>query len=504
MANQIESLVEDITKKQIRESLKDMKRDRDKDEVEEITREDELVQDMFSRIPENEGYYIKIYLRHPVPREYAGRPIFLHEIQQAETVQDIESTLLGIAKELGWKDGLYEVRLIKRDSPGYKEIRQISLQVPTTSITNSLSNNPSSPASTLDHISSVAKLIKEIGTLGGNSNGNPDAIQTQVSKLLLDAFNAGANSNKQVPAQGQLAQTPLPELMKALKDFAPVPVTTQPQFNTERLVSAIGELVKSNRPTESDPMAMLLRMKELGLFPNAQPVQDTSERVLTMVTTLLPLINAGGGGDGKTSIGIELVRALAPKLPEMVQNVTQTINTIVKTKSGQGVQVNPKGQGLTEYNDQNPLVKQIEQDKIQSVSSLTPLGIFAKRIETAVSTGDKSVYNQITHALGYAMNDAYLQQIVQGSVNEDNIISSLDVIPEFNFIDSIKGREYIREYITWYKGVNQLNTQDTQNIATCSVCNEVCSLDIPLADIPENERDCENEVNGVKCTGTLV
>ena len=452
------------------------------------------VVDLFSSIPEAEGYYIKIYRKYPVPKEYGMRPVFLSDIEQPENVHDLESEILRLAKINNWCNGLYEVRLLKKGEPGIRASKKISLEIPTAASSSVVFPQGSS----IDQISQVADLLQKLGVHVNRDSGNGGG--PEVIKGILEAFAAGSKSQP-TPPQSPLATTALPELIKALKDFAPpiVPVPPTSSRSEAELIRSIGEMFRASKPPEVDVFGTLIRMKQAGFFPEPPPQQDPSMKVIEMVTTLLPLLDRGG--EGKPTIGIELLRLLAPKIPEMVSNVTSTISTLAKAKSER---LNPKSPrpnpNLSLLGSSTPLPSRPPDQGQEGGATVKPSQeqSLVSIIKRSIETHDTTIFPRMAHWLGSAFGDEYLATL-QG----DRLITTLSAFPGYEFLGEPEAKVYVEEFVGWYN-INKAPTKE-EIVVKCNICKEEYDIESEAVweATSDEEKKCDVSRDGVVCQGVL-
>ncbi len=484
--------------------------------------DEEQVSDLFSRAPSSEGFYIKIYRRSPVPKEYGSRPVFLLDLPQPESIDDIESELLRLGQQMSWVDGLYEAKLFKRGEPGVRASRRMPLQFPKIQV--SIPGAPSNGThSAFETLSQTAKLIKELTQTTSENPGstvNPENIMKAVS----EAYKAGvdAASNKQVTppidivalvsAIKQLAppQPKDPDTLNVLKELGVFNKT--PEVPRENLLDTLTKLKEVGLLKDSTPQQVnqpsildqLAQLKTLGLLKdNSIPQEDSLSKTLDTVTKLLPLIqNFGGnsGGEEKSSALIEIIRILGPQVGKIVGDLTSTVKDIVTVKNGGTPspvpQPPPQIQRPTNTfppPQQNPYqspptnVVEVEENPIEplpttevvrreevinptTISQTTSLNkeeeeqVFKviKDIRKAITTQDTNFYPTLQGLILNSMPEETYESLISGDMGVDVIIEKAKLyIPELN---SPEGRSYLENFITWAKN-EELQVE-------CKVCNE--------------------------------
>lgn len=441
---------------------------------------EDAVADAFSRIDENAGFYATIYKRHPIPKEYNGRPVVIYTVQQPDLVKDWESELLKLGRDNSWENGLYEVRLFQTGQPGVQACRQIPLHIPT--FMPSLS--PSSSVDPMAQITNTAKVIREIGSMGANPNG--DAL----AKSMIEMYKAGAEATK----AGLTKEPTTAEIMKLAKELAP---QQEPTSGLSEILLMLREAGVFARPTTDDFLTKLVQAKQAGLIPET-PSGGVNQS-LELINTLMPIIErlSGKNDGGPTSIGVELVRALGPQLGELIKDITGTINNLVALKAGQ------------------------KQSKIGPLSLPTtppPSGVEVKEPEPikhplmlelrdAIEAKNRNYFPRLMHGIGYWFENGgqYLQAFASETLSHDQAMAFL-VENGGAYFSQGKASEYIKAFIIWYKKVLGI-TKDEEKKEIIGICQE-CSASFKFETLEDWEQDakvCGTKLEtGEVCNGKLI
>lgn len=286
--------------------------------------EEDHIVSLIQRIPAGEGYYFKVYRKHPVPREYGNRPVFLMDLQNPESINDLEAECSELAKKFSWPDGIYEVRLFKTGEPGCQGTWTISLEVPKPAPLTlpSTFSSPGGGTNPFEHLSQTAEFITQLADKVGGGRQNP----SETFKVASDAFKQG------MEVSGRTAQTQTDPvgLVKAIVDAAR---SLAPQrSDTKDLIEALKEAGFGRE--KDDFLDKMIKLKEVGFLPGNQP--DMTDKLLNIVTALAPLM--GGGGE-KTSPVVELIRVLGPQVAPIVKDITDTAKQAIAARSGAPIQV---------------------------------------------------------------------------------------------------------------------------------------------------------------------
>lgn len=519
----VEDLIADQVKKHVYEEL-GSKNDNTEFETPGPIDDEEEIAKTFSRCTSDEGFYIKIYKRFPVPKEYGGRPMFLCDIDQPEAISDIESEVLKLAKQFNWEDGVYECKLLKRGEPGIKAIRRVTIQVPKPAVAFLGKENGS--GNVYEQLSQTAKLIKELtvaSTSGSAPNSNPPINPESIMKAVAEAYKAGVDtvSNKQVTppidivalisAIKQLAppQPKDPDTLNVLKELGVFNKT--PEAPKENLLDTLTKLkevglLKDNTPTQTNQPSILdqlAQLKTLGLLKdNSAPQEDSLSKTLDTVTKLLPLIQNFGGGSGgeeKGSALIEIIRILGPQVGKIVGDLTSTVKDIVSVKSGgvpSPITTQPMQQIQRPINsfpppnhnpyqspppkisvEENPIQPLPMTEVVRSEEEVSPTTIqqtglnkeeeeqvfkVIRDIRQAIVAQDVNFYPTLQGLILNSMPEETYENLLNGDMGVDVVIDKAKMyIPELN---TLQGRSYLENFIIWAKNA-ELQVE-------CKVCNE--------------------------------
>lgn len=440
--------------------------------------DEEQVSELFSRCNSNEGFYIKIYRRFPVPKEYGSRPVFLLDLTQPEAIEDLESELLRVGQQMSWPDGLYEAKLFKRGEPGIQAARRIPLQFPKTPISSpgisGVHNNGSSSA--FETLSQTAKLIKELQEASGpgtqqGSSVKPEAILAAVT----EAYRAGIEASK-ASSSGNPPPSVL-EIMKVMKELAP----PQPSHDTlapilQGIVAPL--LAKLTAPAplpqaQPDFLSIMMKMKELGLFGAKET--DPTTKALEILGSLAPILQGmGGGGGGETSALVEVIRVLGPQMGKIVSDVTGTVREAISAKTQ--IPSTPS----VPYTPPRPtqsLPPQVPQQTEQEKEMFKLLA----EVKRAILSMDQSYYPKLQELLMSNIDETTYESLMNGTIPIDTIISQLK--PYAPEADSPNARQYFNEFVSWAKereveGVckacgetfTYISKEDMNKDPKCSVC----------------------------------
>lgn len=425
--------------------------------------DDEQIADLFANVPKDEGYYLKLYKKFPVPREYGNRPVFLCDIQQPELIVDLESEVLKMARQNSWGDGIFEAKLFKKGLGAAQAQRRITIQLPIAPITPTGSTDFSSPPpDPLAPLQMAVRLLKEISPNTPNTP-NPGADPAAIVKAVSDSYRAG------VDAAGRGQQNlDLPAILKLIRELNP-PVPAPARDNTDLIVTLLKEL----KQPAVDPFETILKLKSL-ITPPTQ--EDNTTKAIDLVNAIVPLAErlGGGGGNGEpTSATVELIRVIGPQIGKIVEDVTSTVNNVINTKTNRPTNALRK-----------PMMK-IEQPQPQTESQALPTLPIFDVIKKAVDSSDTNFYPQLDELIMKVMTEEQYNQLISGQLPPKQV---LDQVTQWGgpFLQTNQALVYFESFISWLK-----QRKASEIVAFCEKCNTEFIFD--------NQEDLKNDPNCHQC-----
>lgn len=438
--------------------------------------EGDAVNGILSRVPPDQGFYFKIYKKHPVPDAYGKRPVFLLDIQQPDLIRDLESHLQQLAKIHAWGDGIYEVRKFQVGQQGQLESVQVTLHVPVD-LPDPKAANGTSPSHTdpMESIRTTAGLIKEL------QNASPSLSPDSITKAVTEAVKTIVDATKsQNPAQAPLN---ILDIVTALKNLMPPPVPAQNPLDLLTLVTKLQAVTNPPRPPETSIIQTLIQLKQAGLLGSDTSHTDPTTKAIELLSNLAPLIQSlsgGGGGGGESSFSVELVRALGPQVGKIVGDVTETINKVVTSRVETAPRritpptaPTPTIQGPPNAEVNAPTVKPPEEDAM--------LPMF-RPIKEAIETRDHKFFPRIEELLVMYAGTAY-EQLVAGVITIDQVIEYVKPLGG-GFLDSEKSRVYMTDFLAWARAKREAVVKEASPVSTPPIVDEASTLPALSAKCP--------------------
>ena len=500
------------------------------------------VDELLASVPQAQGYYLKLEkeigvnewqlkMRIDDYSFWADLPWEVTKIVRAQTLKDPLSYGTGKYRIIVWhQNGL---RGDKRP-PIF-----LNIDAQESMLTG---NNKSSgqPETVEDKLEGMAKLV---GTMQ-NFMPKPVDPQTQSSQLA-EAFKQGQSltAQKEANAENNMATmmtAMMTAQMQASRDMAAMQAKSsqdmmqmmmlmmqnKPADQNKDIMNLLLAKVlndNSNKPDPSmRPITMMKEMREAGLIPKKE---DTG--IAEQLKTIVMLKDIAGemfsSGDSKSEGGVldKLFSSIGEKLPDIIGNVTGTINNVValnkaKLAMAQGTRVaiqnppkgidgqvrsNPATQGQAPVDpgilgDGNTPAK--EEDKMNFMVMM-----FANQLNKWVKdkNHDEGTFKQITDAtLKMTEGKPLIQEALKnGTMQPEDlakmIISDLDKL-NYNTVDSAKALlEYCQAYANYIIG------DDGKYVVECSVCGQQYNFD--SAEEFLNMSAAEQQCGEDNCTGML-
>lgn len=441
--------------------------------------EEERVADAFSHVPADEGFYVKIYRKYPVPKEFGNHPMFLLDITQPDLIQDYEAELLKLAKQYGWCSGVYEIKLFQRGTPGVRASRRITLEVPqlqTPSPQNQ--GQPQGQTDPTAAITQAVKLIKEIYPGQPSSAQNIDPVA--LLRAIAEAYKTGAESAKAVAPVSEKKES-IVDVAKAIRELAP-PSAPQSSLDPAKLLDLAKELgaLRSQSP-QVDPIDYVIKLKQAGLIPEPKAETDQTTKVIELVTALAPLLSRGEGSGEPASPVVELIRALAPQASKIVSDITNAINNVALTRAGAKPKIVLPPPGGSPNRELGPA-------QIAQVSEEPMLPIF-KAIKVAAERNDQAFFPQMEQLLIQFAGEEQYDQILAGTIPPEQVLDQVSVYGG-SWFKSPTAKLYLESFIIWAKA-----KQANAVVGRCTQCSAEFEF--------ESKEEFEKDSKCPECQGQL-
>ncbi len=290
--------------------------------------------ELMSSLPSGDGYFLKLYRELP-----AGKWEFKLRIDDYAHWTDLETEIANIVRSYAetdpdrWTAGNYRVLTYCTGKPGWR-CRPILLSIDPGKSTIARNLQQGGPDNAAEKIKEVAALLAQVkGIMGGSPN------PAEMSRMLSETFRAGLEA---VPrGDGAAKDKDFVDMIGRLQTIGVIakPETDKPRSDRagdfRDIIVLMKELGLVGVPRQENNLLDTIRaLKELGLIQSPQPKGEdelfgTIEKLKTLIEVVKPLIVGGEGGFGeKPSLGVELVRILGPRVPDMVARITGTVDKV--------------------------------------------------------------------------------------------------------------------------------------------------------------------------------
>lgn len=359
-------------------------------------------------------HYVKLYRIDSLNPKH---PLFLETIYDIDSIPDFEAYIQQLAYEKGWPSGKYKLAFFLKEPKTRMETRvrqqtEYNVNVPKSNLmdnANQIADNKNKETDALAAVEKSAQLIKTVRDAIGASamQNNPND-----PKMIAETFKMG---------------------VEAVRDNTP----KQPQIDLSETIIKLLPVIKEifQKPKEPSLLEQIAALKAAGIIPEQKESSLTNKIVEAALAKLLD----GGGGESP-SIGVEIVKQIAPQVPNMVERITGTINNALAYASNKSIQP-------------STVVK-------QETPTALPMPLFNELL-AASENKDYNYFQRLAHGIGFLLDngDMYLQAIINGDVTVDMAIDMLAQIGGENFkTDNMKN--YITKFFEWYK--SQFQKKETK------------------------------------------
>jgi len=465
-ATVIDEMLDEAVERKVENKLEDFFNENENAGMTEQIREEELKEEVEKKLELDKAvkstladsyHYCKLYKIDPLNPK---RPVFLENLQDLTTIEDIETFIQQLAIQRRWESGLYKIAFFLKNpknqfESGMRKQLEFNISVPKEN-----KENLRQEISPLNSVKESAELIKTVRDAIGVNNQQ----QTNLSdpKLIADTFKMGID---------------------AIKNNMPADKSQ----NVLEIITALMPLILPllQRPKESSLLEQIAALKQAGLIPEHKEESGLSSKIVEIALTRLI---EGSGGEAP-SMGVELVRQLAPAVPGMIDRITGTINTVLQYK--------------------NPLIPktQVTQENPQQLTQQNILPIF-NEILIAAENKNYDFFPKLVHGIGYWLEngDQYLSAITTNEINQEMITMMLAQYGG-DHLNSDIVKDYISKFIDWYKEQFKLLLPSEKKeakmiyIAECEKCKT--EYEFETKEEIEKEEGCLEMVNNEKCQGKL-
>lgn len=453
---------------------------------EDIAKEE--IYDLFSSLPGNEDYYLKIYKRKPLPANMRG-PEFKTEITDIKSITDLEVTVRDMAVENEWGSGEYEIVAMRKGGAGdVGRPRRIAKPVIVTIDIQSKKKDPQDQdlRGKLSEVGEVVRMVKEF------MPGQQPA--SDLTRCLTDTFKSSIDTVKSMMPPQNGNQTNILDIIKTLKEAGMFgkdtsrPLCLDDVLKTVPvLIAAVKDLGIFNRKEEKKEsmLEVIKQLRESGIIKvvgeDKSDPMDTIGKVVEMMNTLSPLMR---GGEGEVSPVIELIRTVGPHVPKIVEDVTGTIRDvadIARIKLAAQMGVRPEqltAPRTTERPEPAPVQIPTGEPQITEIIP-TPQPPAPKKEETvvrnplvqeildAIEKNDTGYYAKLQQIIPTYLGAQVWDPLISGQATPEMFCQTMSTILNEPGINTDKAREYVTLFVKWCQDEEEKNLI----IARCKACH---------------------------------
>jgi len=448
-----------------------------------------IIDDLLQSIPSGEGYYLKLY-REVSPGQFE----FKLRIDDYAQWTDLESEITEIVRfhtkrdPKKWGSGKYRLLAYKDGSRGiYSKPIILNIDGGESEPPAPPPSPPSQPVPDVkQQLSEMAELLKSVKVLIGEPQN-----QAEISRMMAESFKAG------------LAAVPSPANQDKVKDIMAV-------LSILKESGAIGQTQKDPTSAVKDAIILLKEMgvigqpkqesnslretivllKELGLIgqPKAEPPKEDPYAMVERVLNLINLVKSVGGevAGEKPSLGVELVRILGPRVPDMVSRITSTVDKVadvqkLKIERSLGARPTAPAQAASAplpagpppappaAEPETPPAPPAPSTPSSATQQLHPV---IAEIHNAIESRDPSYYPKLKQLIDIYIGPHMVPALVSGQINIAVFLSTLADQLGHPYFNEPQTHEYFKEFIEAQKAEKAApaTAQTSPVIGRCNHC----------------------------------
>lgn len=454
------------------------------------------ISELIRTVPDSENFYFKVYKTKPLPSG-TNRPQFKTEITDLKSVDDLEVYVRNLARDNRWGPGEYLVCLFSKSKiPIPSGVKPLRLNIDY--------QQPEEPDAKVREAPSIDDELTRMSTfMKGLQSILPNSTETagEIARAVSESFRQGVAVTKENLPPPVDPTTTLSAVITTLKDLGIVGKPDHPKFDVLDIVEKVANALKTfgifdRKEEKKDIFAELLKLKELGLIKIAGEEKkedpfDMIEKVKSLMELLTPLTQQASGE--KPSLGVELVRILGPHVPEMVKNVTATVDNVANL-SRQKLQSNLMGPGhpgpIPPMPSSLPQRQPVPTSSVEETENTMLEAL--NNISLAIKTNDYNFFPKLEEYITLFYGGHSVASLVEGTVQISTIAGFVPV----HMMGGVTKAEiiaFLEQFVEWKR------TQLKENllIARCEQCGEEYEF-ISLHEFESDTKECE------LCGGRIV
>lgn len=523
--------------------------------ISKLTNEELAIDELLISVPRAQGYYLKLS-KEIRPGEWQ----FKIDIHDWETWTDLELEVAKIIKQhsidepLKWGTGKY--RIIVWSTKGIRGQKRpptdFLIDAGEPRMTEMSKKDTNDIGDSLDHLSRFSQVIASMTP----KQASPDETQ----KIIAEAVKTGqAIANENANTEKATMATVLTELIKdrthreipdlgkgneAMAAMMTAMMNMQSENNKfmmtlmlsmnkkedtgslEKIIPLLASLGllnngNGNGKGKSDVLEQIKVLKELGLFQDKK--ESGLENLLNQFALLKDVMgDNGNNSESDGSILNTLVKGIAPKLPEMIGNVTNTINNVVdlnkkklaamqnekvqiqsnpvqsKSTAIQSTQQTQSIQKLTKTNNHPKEQENKNQETARLIKFVTDLRKY-------VYAQDFTKFDEISNSIKELTKSTQVEDgIKAGLIASTDLRKFIENIDKLSYVEQDKSKlcdTYFNTYIEYVR-----NNKPVYQVV-CDKCGELYNFESEQDFNDEQDKTCgykdETQPENITCDGLL-
>lgn len=471
-----------------------------------ISSEERVLDELLMSVPQNQGYYLKLY-KELRPNEYELKERIDNWIgwsdMEWEVTQIVRAHSLKEPKK--WGTSKYRVIIWRDGGLRGDKFRPLDFYVDAQEPTPDAPVNVGgvSPVTSMmdnfAHLNEMLKTMREV---------NPTMNPADVQKTAMESFQQGLglalkkeenNSNSSMQMMTVMMQGMMTMMTAVMQNKN----SDVPHKDPVEQFTQMMSIIKADQPKQESLMEQIIKMRELGLInkPEAVDPMDQMAKMRDMFSMVTDL--AGIGKGERPGIGEKLVEILAPKVPEMIGNISSTVKGFIdyqKMKIGMAPS-NPKPIASidTTATDQPTTTQEQEDPQVF-------FGRLLNELHQIVTNNDTNQYPyiqaQITKLFG---NDQVLKDLASGAVQQSQILNQLRTFGGSayqNATFSVQLDNYFSNFVEWYRQTNHIGGSSSASANTyvvrCNSCGGEFEYD------SEHDFEVDTDKTCTDCQGGML
>lgn len=447
----------------------------------------EEVEELLKTLPASSKSYLKVYKTKPLP--VGTKPQFKTEITEVHLIEDLEVHIRNLAQENDWGPGEYLIVVVskEKDRDKRKLTRPIRVNIDYDKPIPDKKESGNFKEK-LSEMKEFASSLKDI-----SPTGNPP----DLSKTLAETFNKGMDTVKDLMRETAKDDSFLLKTLAALKEAGALGNNNGSKsssiMETLTVLKELG-IIGEKKSNEDDFFNRLAQFKELGIVKTGEEDSlATITKIKTLVETLSPFMGGGTVSGGNPSPLLELIKAVGPQVPKMVEHVMGGINNItdiIKIKAG--VYTPPTQQAIVKKD--NPPVTIPETISTTKEENTMSSQKFLDLLYSYIKENDLTKFEEIASFVTLISGDPnFIWSIKSGTVSSQTLVNALLLYGGEKFQESLfkeKIPAYVDQFISYIKA--------KEFIAICDKCDK--EFDFFTKEYFESsDKKCQSE----DCEGTL-